>query len=999
MDEKFLHRVARYFVERATKDNLADYVFVMSNRRSGLFMKEHFKQLLAKSPIPVMMPRFHTLQRVISDLSQSVMMSRDEQLFLLYDCYKEVLAELNEEEEPRDFDRFVFWADIILNDFNDADASLAEVSKLFRNLKGYKEIAADFLTDEQKEIVRRLWGDSYFTRRNGDSFWLHIKSDDEGKNLSHKFVHLWELLLPLYERFTTRLKKLGYVTEGLQQRLATEAVRDLNRPHHNRHYVFVGISAVTHAEFMVMDRLKQQGSATFFWDDKTIKAPDRFATSGLPFLPQLKYIANLRKQFGMPEDFEELEASWPQSIECISLPSNTGQAKYLRTLLLNWFPDGQKTDDAALLDTAVVMPDEGLLVPALLSLPDSIHTLNVSMRLPFSSTPFASLLAAIINMQLRARKIHDEYHFYYEDVERVLSHTHIRTISPVKSQEILEVLKSNKLFNVAPDDLDSMAPELAYIFTPVKNLNSVDEIHDYLSHLFIGLREAFEKLSTNRDLIEYRMIDYFEENIRNLYLLIQKYEVTMKESTFFRLFERMLNAKQIEVMGSPLCGLQMLGVLETRVLDFKRLVILSMNEKVFPRKTYLRTIIPTALRRAFGMRTPDEAEAEYAYYFYRMLSGADEVKIVHDSRSAAFGVDEPSRYITQLKLLYDRENITFKDIEFNATIGGERTLVVDKHKPEVARALARFTAGGDQSLSASALKSYKACSFKFYLQTIRRIMDQNEVNDFIDAAEYGTIVHAVLEKLYKPYKTQLITADIIKSMMNDDSRLIRLIEETILETITARSGKYTLKSRRKLNTEGQLTARIIRLYVKCTLELEIEQFCETPFRYIKSEMRVDKPAWKISDDLSVNFKMFIDRVDEIYPGKLRFIDYKTGSDTIELKGDLENLFTTGNYDAIFQLLVYCEAYAAMVDPSVDIQPVIYSFNEMLSRHEIANISIKGMELISYRQFTQAFRPMLIELFEEIFDKDIPFIQTEDIDKCKYCQFTTLCNRETQKIDD
>ncbi len=988
-DIKFLRQVAAYFSSRATIDNMAELVMVVPNRRSGLFLKKHFQRELAGRERPVMLPRFHTMGRLVQDFAQCPSMPRNEQLFLLYEAYCEVLSEMGGQQQAREFDRFAFWGDIIINDFNDIDSSLGDASAVFRNLKGMKEIAADFLTDDQKEIVRKLWGDSIYTRSGSDSFWLHLENGPGQSVMKSSFIQLWQLLGPLYTRFHEKLRRLGLSTEGLQHRMAVEAARN-GRTLRHRRYAFVGFSTVNKAEFALMDTLRKKGAATFFWDFGMLPAEDSLSTILCGF-------NGLAKALPSPDDFVVVPAKWPEKIECIAVPSNNGQTKYLAGALRQWNnSDKQQENSGApkdtMLDTAVVVPDESILSTLVLSLPHEVEAVNITMRLPYRSTTFASLLSGIISMQLRARLIHGEFHCFFEDVERILSHPHLSAIAGEKASLVLREISARKMYNVAASDLQQMLPEFAGIFRPVKNLGDIGEIHSFTINMIDALEDAFRNLAHNTELIEFRMLAYFRDQLKELFRLIVKYGVSMSENTYFTLFERLLSAKRIDLHGSPLKGLQVMGVLETRALDFNRVIIMSMNERIFPRRSYLRTMIPDNLRRSYGLNTESEADAAYTYYFYRLITGADNVKLLYDNRPASLGAGEVSRYISQLKHLHSHKNVVFSSMELASASDSSREITVHKDE-KVMSLLNEFKAGGSRNLSASALKTYFSCPLKFYFEKVRRLSTDDEVKPYLNAADYGTVVHNVMEYIYKPYEGKDITRKLIDSILNTPDFIMNTVQKVMSDFLNRDRIKRG-KAPRPMNTESQILCRVIHHFVVNVLKNERDTYCNPSFRYICAEHEVVS-SWKIDDNLSVNFKMLIDRIDEVQPGKLRFIDYKTGGDATSAP-NIGSLFSDYRCSAIFQLLLYAEAYKAMVDEKTDIEPVVYNFTSITANGRIDPITIASEPVTCYGQtLRENYVGLLKEIIRQIFDSETPFEQCKYLPfgcACSYCSFADLCGR-------
>ena len=978
---KFLQTVALYLLNRY--DDLSDMMLVFPNKRSAMFLKKYMQDELAKtSATPRFMPRFATMENFVSRFATRPTMPRLEQLFLLYDCYRRLLGGLGRDEQLRDFDKFVFWGGMILDDFDDIDRQLVDASKLFKNLKDLKEINSDYLDDEQKRIVRQIWGESPRTAAVTE-FWTHVNNLD-GDNPEARFISLWELLGDLYAEFKAELHKRGTDTSGGQYRDAASIIHNADAETlGRRRYAFIGFNDLSHSEILMLKRLKDVGTAIFFWDFDTKLL--NIALEG-HLRSQIK---RLQKTFPMPEDFDVPKCENLPDIEVLAVPSGIAQTKSVTDILEQWEAD-ELIKNANAIETAVVLPDEKLLMPLLLSIPDEIPAVNITMGVPFSETAFASMLHSVIAMQLRAREIRGHINYYYADVIQLLSHPHIQVIAPRTAENIKRYISENNLFNLDAASLCDDYPELAYLFRPVKGLDNPEEICNYMSALIDGLSEALTANARRPQggLPEIEMLDYFRKGLDELSRLTAAYSIVMAESTYFALFERLMQSRRVDLQGTPLQGMQIMGVLETRALDFENLVILSMNENSFPRKSYMRTMIPNNLRIGYGMNTIDRQDSLYTYYFYRLLSRAKRVKLIYDSRTGSFGAGEASRFIAQLRHIAPK-NIRFTAMQFPSEFNSPSEISIPKDET-VMRLLDRFKPGGKANLSASALKDYKKCRLRFYLRFVRNLRGDDNITDYISPSVYGTIVHKVVEDLFTPYENKEITADLISSFLDAPEFIEKLITDTVFD-LYYRNARNT--SPESMPAEGTVTCSIISLYIRKMLEIERDQCAAAPFRFIKGEMKVASPAWKITDDLEVNFKMSIDRVDEIAPGYLRFIDYKTGSDKVE-PTTLEKILKRERHDddATFQLLTYCLAYHDMLGSECSIKPVVYPFRVMAATGEIPEIKIDGIPVADYKEFADEFRRGLSAMISEIFSPDVPFNQAEDPKSCRYCPFLDLCGR-------
>jgi len=978
----FLRDIALYYTSRRDVQPKFDTLaFVLPNKRSAMFLKKHVRDCLKE---PTMMPRFMTMRTFISLNSPYPEANEREQLFILYDAYLEALHAKGRRESAREFDNFIFWGDMMLSDFNDIDCAMANAADLFKNLKNVKEIQADYLDADQKEVIRRIWGESRLTSR-ADEFWLHLDDETES-SLGAKFVYLWEILGDVYSGFQRELERRKLATAGSQTRAAVRRFKELSPLDisGDTHYVFIGFNDLNTAETLIFDRLKDLGIASFFWDTAPLELAGYL--SGSPGARPLRRLAELARHFPMPQDFVIRQRSTPPQIEVIGVPSNVGQAKAMGDSLEKLMAENA-IDSSNPLSTAVVMPDAGLLMPALFSIPESIEAINISLGLPYRSTTFASLLRAIISMQLRARTIHGSTHFYFEDVNAVLTHPHIQLIAPEVAQKLTELIASERLYNLSASRILETVPELKAVFTAVRDLENAGDVGAYLTEMLDWLMAAIDEISGGTNRFETMAIDFFKKEIEALTALIESHGVQMSERTFLHLFERMFSSRALTVNGTPLRGMQVLGVLETRCLDFDNVAILSMNEKIFPRKQYTKTMIPNNLRLGFGLPDFDSLEWTYAYCFYRLMARAERVALFYDTRSEALGGGEISRYISQMRYLMPKLDISVRNLLPGAVPDDSRTITVCKNATVLSK-LDQLKAGGPLRLSASALKTYKKCPLQFYLQYVRRMRGSDELVDYISASDYGTMVHNTIQSLYEPYRGSLVNADILSHLLSPENKTI---ERTARQQMVSMCyPAYAADDTIPLPAEGELGCEIISAIVRADLIAERDCYCRPDFTFIDNELKIDRPVWRIDNELAVNFYMSIDRVDRIDGTKLRFIDFKTGSESTSAK--LAELFDGAKHekDGIFQLLTYCEAYAAMVDSAPDITPMLHPMRALAQKPEITQIVLDGLPLETYKQVSEAFRPMLHAMIKEIFDPEVPFTQCADSKRCKFCPFLTLC---------
>ena len=978
----FLFHVAKTYVKHESA-NLSDYCFVFPNKRSGVFFIDYMSKLLDKASI---MPRVVTISDFISEFSTGIEASRMELMFILYDEYKKLLHRQSSSTQIVEFDRFQFWAEMLLNDFNDVDKYLVDAKQLFVNIRRLKEINSNFLTQEQVDAINYYWGENRVSD-SIDTFWKHIKHENSDQELTTQFVKLWEILYELYESFRSRLKELGLCYSGMSYREVAETFK-FNRCESlsAKRYIFVGFNVLSTSEIKILERLKALDCADFYWD---YNSPAFVHKSNRATRFVGKYINWFKSRYSLEE--EEIH-EFP-SINIIGVPSNVGQVKETVNILSQLQTNKEITD----VNTAVVLPDEGLFIPLIHSMPQEIKSVNITMGYPMRHTPVAALIGNVISMQLRARVVHEKMQFFYEDIFNVLSHPLVKSEAPIECNEIVKYINANRAFNLTAEFLKEHYPKLSAIFEPVYNLRNAYEVINYIRNLVVWVKSTLK----DNNPVDIGFAEKYLQSLDNLELLINRYGIEMNEKTIFHLVERAVGSETINFVGEPLKGVQVMGVLETRALDFENLIVLSMNERVFPRKHYSKTFIPNTLRRSYGMSTISFQESMYAYYFYRMLSRAKNVYIMYDARTGGMRSGEMSRYLHQLKFLYKRDNIKFSIVNYDVLALQDEDLSVKK-TPDVMKKLNVYKdPTSKRYLSASALNKYISCPLSFYLYYVEELQHEDEITEYMDEGTYGTIMHEVAEKIYMGLKGDAdevkVTSEILDSLKKRQGEIM----QQITRSINYHYNKLGENNDTPLQGDGKVIGDIMLHFTILMLENE-KQF--TNFYFIDAEKK-DFDQWKINDKHTINFKQIIDRIDKIECGAdgkslLRFVDYKTGSDKVDLSS-IDSLFDKDKKDrrkAIFQLFIYCFFYAYKTGFQGDIQPYIYTYRTLNTEHlpPIAiGVNRDKKVLYSYLEYKDEFWSLFENLINEIFDESIPFKPATHEDACHYCKFLEFCNKESK----
>lgn len=1003
--KKFLEQIADYYTQGRWANDLADIVFFFPNKRSAMFMRHYIQQRLKGGY--ALMPRFTTFSRFAARVSNLAEPSRFEMIFLLYKIYCEVVREMKPElESTAQFDRFVFWGDMILDDFDVIESSLADASKLYANLKGLKEIAADYLTDEQKEIIRRIWGETPMTQQFKD-FWTHIEHEGDG-SLSTRFLSLWEVLGEVYRRFTDELASNNMALSGTQMKEALRVLRDTSAEELSKtHYVFVGLGDVSNAEALIMSRLKEVGAADFFWDLQSPFFKDGDSTDTTN--QAVRFLEGMMREYPMPRDFHLEEIGMPERIDIVGVASSVMQTKVVGDIVSRM----ELTPETAF-DTSIVVTDPAQLVQLMISLPAQPHGLNVTLGMPYQNTTFAALFEAVVALQRRSRRrASGEREYFSTDVLEVLMHPHVQLIAPEDSRIIRQYIQDNNKFYVSADELTANFPTLDFIFRPISDskgkdyLSDVDSSCAYVANLISSLKDALARQKGYEKSFEMEILDYFEDQVKEIKDLIEKYQIRMDDSTFLSMFERIMRSKSINLEGTPLKGVQVMGVLETRCLDFDTIIFPAMNERVLPRKEYVRTMIPNSLRYGYGLPSVEHTESFYSYYFFRAISRAGNVTLIYDTRSPGRGRGEMSRYLEQLLYTFNRGNVGHRIIDLSGEVTPPREIVVNK-TPKVLQKLQRFKEpGSGRRISASALKTYLNCPLEFYLSYVNGIRDDNDLTEYLDAAQLGDIFHRSAQKLYDSHSHQPITADVIDDILSSGE-----IDKVVFEEVCASYGLDPQKEQlHTLRPEAVFIVANIRSQIEMMLKVERENRCADGgyFRYVAGELDISDRQWKVGAH-TFNFRIIIDRIDRDSSGALRFIDYKTGSDEIDAGKTLDEIFAekSSQKRAIMQLLTYAAAYKYMYDEAVrngetppwlstvgapdDIYIQIYSMHKLMSEGRLDPITLNGAPMPPFSKISEKFYELMEPVIDGIFNDKEPFTQCKNASNCKYCHFKSICGR-------
>ncbi|MCM1225319.1 MAG: hypothetical protein NC548_63800, partial [Lachnospiraceae bacterium] len=674
------------------------------------------------------MPKMVTITAFTQAFSARPLATPSELLFILYDCYRRVLDRKGRADQARDFDSFIFWGNIALQDFSDVDAYMANPVELFRNLKGLKEIESSYLTPEQIEVAKIL-GDKRDYRSYLENFWSHMPNSESEEHAAGKFLRLWEMMSELYYEFNKDLKQKGLTYSGAQAREALAEIKSMNAEDFcGQRYAFIGFYVLSTARALMLERLRALGVADFFWDIASPMLRQEGCRAG-------DFIIPLSRKLEMPSDFELEPIETMPTAHIYPMASNAGQAKAAAYVLGKWAEEDAQQDMSAvahgeikpLPNTGIVLPSEKLLAPVLQSIPPKYFPINVAMKVPYSSTSFAGLFLSILAMQERAHNLRGTAHYFYKDVLDVISNPYALLIDKDAVSALSEKIRKERLYHVDSAEISKNFPALAPIFSSPAGKSNAAETRAYLIRLIAAL-SAMPEADGN-------LLRAYSDAVDQTFDLAEAYRVKMTEHTYFFLIKKLLFALDLQLSGSPVWGLQVMGIPDARVLDYDNLIVLSLNERIFPRRGPAISLIPDSLRHGYGLPTADNEEVNNSYLFFRMISRAKRLALTYDSRTPDMSGGEISRYLLQLIDAYAEKGLVqIHDTRLGMEVEEDRTITLLK-EPEVMKELEQFlTEGSGMRFSASSLKTYLKCPLQFYLREVKKLKIEDTDPEYMDAA-------------------------------------------------------------------------------------------------------------------------------------------------------------------------------------------------------------------------------------------------------------------------
>lgn len=957
--QSFLEKLVQHLCSKYG-DDVSDLCIVLPNRRAGLFLKTHFAKKINNT---FWAPEIYATEDFVALLAELEIADPTTLLFELYETVKS-----KSKNEVEGFDEFSKWGQTLLSDLNEIDSYLVDATQLFGNLKDIKELEA--------------WS---------------LNSEESLTDFQKQYLNFWQSLGDYYFDFTKRLLDKHQVYQGLAYKIVAQDVEERVNKHPWKKIIFSGFNALNKAEEQIIEKLLINGKAEIIWDTDSYYTKDIKQEAGKFFR---KYQGSFSK-YGKDKDLiieEDLLTTEKKKITIIGVAKNVAQAKVAGDLVAKF----QKQKEC-LQNTALVLADENLLFPVLHSLPENLQDINVTMGYPLKNTPLAGYLDLVFNLHINAIKLNNgktKYSFYHKDLLNLLNHSYTSLLIPnvrgtqhysVKS--IVKIIQDRNIVFAGLSTIENIIkekqPEILEIVMPIfRYWQEPEQAISCATYLIETLKNAIidqqDKDRANKANLELEYLFAFTKIIKRIQALRLDYPTSISDlKTLQTVFKQVVRTTALPFYGEPLMGLQVMGMLETRTLDFENVILLSCNEDILPSGKTLSSFIPFELKHHFGLPTYSDKDAIFAYHFYRLLQRATTVYLLYNTENDAMGSGEKSRFLTQLihELPKVNKQIVLEEklLSIPVNIGNSTNSILIQKTDKI---IEKLKSKAQQGFSPSLLNTYRNCSLQFYFQAIAGLKESDEVEETIGADTLGNAIHEVLEKLYQPYVgKKLSTADIKRMQGEVEALTISVFEKEFSKTEIS-YGK------------NLLTVKVALKFLSNFLNSEIKNIN----KYEKESKPVIIKALEqpLEADITVGIQKVklhgkADRIDSV--GALnRFVDYKTGkAEDKELKlTEWAELKNNVGLAKSFQLLMYAWMYQKM-NPSITDNMVsgIITFRELSAG--LKTVKINNDDNLNVSVLVQ-FEEQLKTILLEIFNPETEFSQTVDIENCEFCAFKGICNR-------
>lgn len=907
MNNSFLREFCESIISKHGVEGLRDITIVIPSQRIALYIKEHLLKLCGTN---FWMPKILPVNLFLQELHDFAVVDELEAIFELYEAYVGVF------EEPESLGDFLSWSSMILSDFNDIDKYLLDASQVFRNLQSIKDIESWSFNSNELSATQK------------------------------NFMKFWEHLGMLYQTFHDKLRSRGETTNAqVYRNIAENPIEYLATI---KEYVyFIGFNALSAAEETILKFLVNAGLGEVYWDTDEYYQSNPVMEAGR-FIRRFETWSNENTKTSVQN-----LAHKPKKINLLKANSNLQQVEVASALI-------EDSVAGNLDNTAVVFADESLLKPMLNVLPNKLDKLNVAMGYPLSAASSFSFFEDIVQVQLNMERYRNKGYVYYKDFLQITQHEIFQIYLQERGIDLSKIhqkiIKEN--YSYLPFSFLEKAlkndGESIFLFQQVETLEGfMRKSMEFLKKIY-GVQDI--------NIIEKEALHCLMTALEKLLVIQEKYGRITRISTLNQLVKQLLRKEKVSFLGEPLEGIQLLGLLETRALDFQRVILLSCNEEVLPKRSFSTSLIPFDLRKYLRLPTKDDEEAIFAYYFYRLLQRAEQIDLIYDGgEPEGLRSGEISRYLIQINEELKNESVKIDHVHVATEVVSSKRISDFTAENDLLRK--RIVDWLENGISASGLNQFMSCPRDFLFTQLLRLSQDEDVEEDIEASTYGTIVHEVLENLYKD-GDRLITIERVDEMLNNYQSFLKNSFDKRFPGGNYLSGKNLLMYETAVHTLRKF------LYSEKAL---IKDHGAIQIIGLEEKIEKDVSLNTTAGRINVKVKGLIDRIDKV-GDKIRIIDYKTGKvERLNFKGDWDKL---NRYE--LQLLVYLY----LVDTKLDVECGIISFKQLSQK--LQSLNFQGETVLSPVQFKyefdRTFETYLLTVIEAVFESDF-----QHDPRSKYCK--------------
>ena len=950
--EPFLATLTKNIVTHYA-DAIGDLAIVLPNKRAGLFFRKYLSEELKKT---TWAPRLFSIEEFAEEIAQLTPAEPADLLITLYEVHRDV-----ESEKAQPFDEFITWGNQLIADFNEIDMYLADPERLYTYL------------DEVRLLT--VWN----------------PGGEELTDFQKQYLKFYHSMLPYYQGFKQRLLHSGTAYQGLIFKEACRKVQDANFRPSWKKVIFAGFNAMTTSEKTIIDWFREYQDADLLWDADHYYVEDPRQEAGLFLREWFKKWPKTRDQW-IFDDFKKQQ----KDIQIIGVTDPVGQAKFTGSLLEK-FPADLLNEK-----TAIILPDEQLLLPLLNALPESCGEVNITMGITLDETTLAHFFSRILDMKTEAFKRLGEkdktIKYHYRDILEVMTHPLMQRLTSYQQkqdgfvvEEMMEVLRGGHQLFFGKEDL--LQQDAGLFTTESVLLDIIFSQWQSMLQMLTGmqqlLKEIVDRLRREDPMpVELEYAFALSRILSRLHQIIDRASDYLTLNSLSLFFKQLCQQTRFPFFGEPLTGIQIMGMLETRNLDFERVILLSCNEGILPSGRPVQSFIPFDVRKSFNLPLLQQKDAVYAYHFYRLIQRAKEVWLLYITEPDSLGGGEPSRYIRQILQELPEYNPRIRITESVFTSPVPRTGIPHPISiPKTDQVYNLLIGKAKKGFAPTALNAYRSCPLRFYFKEIAGLKEPEVKDEEIDPRILGSGIHEALEQLYLPVTGKILSKPFLERTKKEVHKKVDEAFKKLFRGIPRATGKNLLL----IEVANNLILRFIDHEIRYleTLEKEGGSITITHLeRYLNRKLNLD-----LSDGpLEVSIKGVADRIDQVQ-GVIRIIDYKTGSvkaGELVIR-DWHELLDNPDISKGFQLLIY--AWLLHPDPDQPVTAGIIPF-KALSKGimEVKTPDIPDSKPVSGISTTvlEETECGLITLLNEIYDKNRSFTQTTDPEQCRHCPYKEFC---------